>query len=154
MPTLFNNTNQSIKVSLGGSGAIAGQSPNSSNVITLSTRGVSKRNIRDLDDVNDTLLVDGGILQYQSNTQQYVLQDLTDILGVINNATLFNATIDSLAVPLSTSDGGTGLSIFEENAVFFASNSSTMAQASGANGQVMFISGDVPTFGDLDGGSF
>lgn len=157
MPTLFNNTNQSIKVSLGGSGAIAGQSPNSSNVVTLSTRGVSKRNIRDLDDVNDTLLVDGGILQYQSNTQQYVL----DVLSVINNATLFNATIDSLAVPLSTSDGGTGLSIFEENAVFFASNSSTMAQASGTNGQVMFISGDVPTFGDieaavpvLDGGSF
>lgn len=150
MPSLFNNTNQNIKVALGGSGAIQGQSPNSSNVITLSTRGVSKRNIRDMDDVIDTTLVDGALLQYQANTNQYILS----LLSSITNVTLFNATIDSLAAPLSTSDGGTGLSSFQENAVFFASDASTMAQVSGTTGQVMFIDGNVPTFGDLDGGTF
>lgn len=154
MTTLFNNTNQSIKVVLGGSGAVQGQSPNSSNVVTISTRGVSKRNVRDLDDVNDSTLVDGGILVYSTNNSTYTLSDVSAILSSISNATLFNATIDSLATPLATADGGTGLTIFEENAVFFASNTTTMAQASGTEGQVMVITGAVPTFSDLDGGVF
>jgi hypothetical protein len=81
MATLFNNTNQNIKVVLGGSGSVAGQVPNSSNTITIATRGVSKRNIRDMDDVNDVSLVDGGFLQYQAATNQYVLQSLSSIDG-------------------------------------------------------------------------
>jgi hypothetical protein len=70
------------------------------------------------------------------------------------NATLYNVTIDSLSTPLKTSDGGTGLTTFTAKGVFYASNTSAVAQATGANGQVMQITNDVPTFGDLDGGTF
>jgi hypothetical protein len=72
----------------------------------------------------------------------------------IKDVTLYNATIDSLASPLKTSDGGTGLNAFTNKGVFYASNTSTMAQATGANGQVLQISNDTPTFDDLDGGSY
>jgi hypothetical protein len=72
----------------------------------------------------------------------------------IKDVTLYNATIDSLASPLKTSDGGTGLNTFTNKGVFFASNTSTMAQATGSNGQVLQISNDTPTFDDLDGGSY
>ena len=72
----------------------------------------------------------------------------------ISNQTLFNATIDSLASPLKTSDGGTGLNTFTAKGVFYAANTSTMAQATGSNGQVMQIAGDTPTFDDLDGGTY
>ena len=72
----------------------------------------------------------------------------------ISNQTLFNSTIDSLASPLKTADGGTGLNTFAAKGVFYASNTSAMAQATGANGQVMQITNDTPSFGDLDGGSY
>ena len=72
----------------------------------------------------------------------------------ITDATLYNATIDSLATPLSTSDGGTGLTSFTAQGVLYASNTSALAQATGSNGQVMQITNDTPSFGDLDGGSF
>ena len=71
------------------------------------------------------------------------------------STTLYNATIDSLASPLKTSDGGTGLNTFTAKGVFYASNTSTMAQATGTNGQVMQLdSNDTPTFDDLDGGTY
>ena len=72
----------------------------------------------------------------------------------ITDATLYNATIDSLATPLSTSDGGTGLTSFTAQGVLYACNTSALAQATGSNGQVMQITNDTPSFGDLDGGSF
>lgn len=72
----------------------------------------------------------------------------------ISDQTLYNATIDSLASPLKTSDGGTGLNTFTAKGVFYAANTSTMAQATGSNGQVMQITNDTPTFDDLDGGSY
>jgi hypothetical protein len=72
----------------------------------------------------------------------------------ISNQTLFNATIDSLATPLKTADGGTGLNTFTAKGVFYASTTSAMAQATGSNGQVMQITNDTPTFGDLDGGDY
>ena len=62
--------------------------------------------------------------------------------------------IDSLATPLKTSDGGTGLTTFAAQGVFYASNTSAVAQATGSNGQVMQITNSVPTFDDLDGGTF
>ena len=70
------------------------------------------------------------------------------------DATLYNVTIDSLATPLKTSDGGTGLTTFAAQGVFYASNTSAVAQATGSNGQVMQITNSVPTFDDLDGGTF
>lgn len=72
----------------------------------------------------------------------------------ISDQTLYNATIDSLASPLKTSDGGTGLNTFTAKGVFYAANTSAMAQATGSNGQVMQITNDTPAFGDLDGGDY
>ena len=72
----------------------------------------------------------------------------------IKDVTLYNATVDSLASPLKTSDGGTGLNTFTDKGVFYASNTSTMAQATGSNGQILQISSGDPTFDDLDGGTF
>ena len=72
----------------------------------------------------------------------------------ISDQTLYNATIDSLASPLKTSDGGTGLNTFTAKGVFYAANTSEMAQATGSNGQVMQITNDTPSFGDLDGGDY
>lgn len=72
----------------------------------------------------------------------------------ITDATLYNATIDSLSVPLATKDGGTGLTSFTAKGVLYASNTSTLAQATGSNGQVMQITNNTPSFGDLDGGDF
>lgn len=72
----------------------------------------------------------------------------------IKDTTLYNVTVDSLAAPLKTSDGGTGLSTFTAKGVFYASNTSAMDQATGSNGQVMQITNDTPSFGDLDGGDY
>ena len=82
--------------------------------------------------------------KYQGNTFATGIKDVT----------LYNATIDSLASPLKTSDGGTGLSTFTSGGVFFASNTSTMGQATGSNGQVLQVSSGNPTFDDLDGGTY
>lgn len=82
--------------------------------------------------------------RYQGNTFATGIKDVT----------LYNATIDSLASPLKTSDGGTGLNTFTTKGVFFASNTSTMAQATGANGQVLQVKDGTPDFDDLDGGSY
>ena len=82
--------------------------------------------------------------RYQGNTFATGIKDVT----------LYNATIDSLAAPLKTSDGGTGLSTFTSGGVFFASNTSAMGQATGSNGQVLQITSGEPNFDDLDGGTF
>jgi len=82
--------------------------------------------------------------RYQGNTFATGIKDVT----------LYNATIDSLASPLKTSDGGTGLNTFTAKGVFYASNTSTMAQATGSNGQVLQVSSGNPTFDDLDGGTY
>ena len=82
--------------------------------------------------------------RYQGNTFATGIKDVT----------LYNATIDSLASPLKTSDGGTGLNTFTAKGVFYASNTSTMAQVTGSNGQVLQISSGDPAFDDLDGGTY
>lgn len=82
--------------------------------------------------------------RYQGNTFATGIKDVT----------LYNATIDSLASPLKTSDGGTGLNTFTNKGVFYASNTSTMAQVTGSNGQVLQITSGEPNFDDLDGGTF
>jgi hypothetical protein len=82
--------------------------------------------------------------RYQGNTFATGIKDVT----------LYNATIDSLASPLKTSDGGTGLNTFTDKGVFYASNTSTMAQVTGSNGQVLQITSGEPNFDDLDGGSY
>lgn len=46
------------------------------------------------------------------------------------NVTLTNATISSLSTPITTTEGGTGLTSFTANGVVYASNSSTLATSS------------------------
>ena len=46
------------------------------------------------------------------------------------NVTLTNATISSLSTPITTTEGGTGLTSFTGNGVVYASNSSTLATSS------------------------
>jgi len=83
--------------------------------------------------------------KYQGNTFATGIKDVT----------LYNATIDSLASPLKTSDGGTGLNTFTTSGVFYASNTSTMAQVTGTEGKVLQAgSGGTPEFDDLDGGTY
>ena len=83
--------------------------------------------------------------KYQGNTFATGIKDVT----------LYNATIDSLASPLKTSDGGTGLNTFTTSGVFYASNTSTMAQVTGSEGKVLQAgSGGTPEFDDLDGGTY
>jgi hypothetical protein len=51
--------------------------------------------------------------------------------------------------------GGTGKTSLTQNGVMYAANSTTFAFATGTNGKVMQIgSSGVPTFDDVDGGSF
>lgn len=72
--TLFNNTGSNIKVSLGGSGSIAGQAPNSSNTVTLSTTASVKRRLTEMEDVDDTAPIDGGTLIFNETTSTYELR--------------------------------------------------------------------------------
>lgn len=73
---LFNQSGGNIKVNLGGSGSVAGQSPNASNTVTISTTASVKRRLRELEDVNDSTIVDGGTLVYDEATSNYVLKAL------------------------------------------------------------------------------
>lgn len=90
-------------------------------------------------------------LDFVANTIQ---TNSLSVVNTITDLTLANATIESLLSPLETKDGGTGLTSFTSKGVFYASNTSTMAQVVGANGQVLQINNDTPGFGDLDGGTF
>lgn len=73
--TLFNTNSTSIKVNLGSSGGVVGSTLGSNNV-TLQTSATAKKNIRDLDDVNDLTEVDGGTLVYDAERDEYVLKAL------------------------------------------------------------------------------
>lgn len=71
-----------------------------------------------------------------------------------NNVTITGGTITGIQ-DLATADGGTGLSAFTQNGVWFADTTSTIAFATGSNYDVLQLNGSgVPSFGSLDGGSF
>jgi hypothetical protein len=86
--------------------------------------------------------------------------------GLTSNSSAVNITANSsvssaivantltLSTALGVSSGGTGNQTFTNNAVLFGYGTGAIQQASGANGQVLQIVNDVPTFGSLDGGSF
>lgn len=78
-------------------------------------------------------------------------------LDVANNLVVtgqISANVLTLSNPLGTSSGGTGLSSFTANGVWYADTTSTIAFATGAEGQVLQIASGVPAFAMLDGGSF
>ena len=60
------------------------------------------------------------------NTSVYLGSTVTSF----GNVTLTNATISSLSTPITTTEGGTGLTSFTGNGVVYASNSSTLATSS------------------------
>jgi hypothetical protein len=70
----------------------------------------------------------------------------------VNGAASFGSLL--LGAPLPTGSGGTGLTTFVANGVFFANDSTTMSFATGTEGQILQISSGVPTFAMVDGGSF
>lgn len=73
--TLFNQKSTSIKVNVGASGGIVG-SPNSSNTVTLTNSAIGKKNLSELEDVNDQVEVDGGTLVYDATADEYVLKTI------------------------------------------------------------------------------
>jgi len=73
--TLFNTKSTSIKVNVGSSGGVVG-STLSSNAVTLTNSAVGKKKVAELEDVNDTNVVDGGTLVYDADNEEYVLQAL------------------------------------------------------------------------------
>jgi len=75
------------------------------------------------------------------------------VANSINTNAIF-ATSLTLGTPLGVGSGGTGLSSFTANGVFFADTSATVSFATGTEGNVLQITSGVPTFGMLDGGSF
>lgn len=69
--------------------------------------------------------------------------------------TLSGITISSLAAGLAVADGGTGVSAFTANGVFYGATTSSLGFATGSPGGVLQISaGGAPTFAGLDGGTF
>ena len=73
--TLFNQKTSSIKVNIGSSGGVVG-STLSANAVTLTNTAAGKKKLSELEDVNDTVEVDGGTLVYDAQNDQYNLQAL------------------------------------------------------------------------------
>jgi hypothetical protein len=106
--------------------------------------------------------VNTGILNVST---EFVTADLTvtgnSILqGTLNVASTMNvnssAWISSLTLgsALGVGSGGTGLTSFTANGVFFADTTSSLSFATGTEGEVLQIASGVPAFAMLDGGSF
>lgn len=66
----------------------------------------------------------------------------------------FVANTLTLSTSLGTASGGLGVSSFTSNGVFYSSNTSAVAFATGTEGDVLQLTSGVPSFGQLDGGSF
>lgn len=100
--------------------------------------------------VSETIVVTGNTTLHSNlsvSKNVTIGQNLT-VTGTANLGSL------SLNAPLPTGSGGTGLSTFVANGVFFANTSTSMAFATGTEGQILQISSGVPAFAMLDGGSF
>jgi len=72
----------------------------------------------------------------------------------ITGGSIANVEITSLTEPLATSDGGTGRRTYTENGVAYASSSSVLDFLTGANGDILQITNDEPSFGGIDGGEY
>jgi hypothetical protein len=110
----------------------------------------------------DAQQVNTGILNVST---EFVTADLTvtgnSILqGTLNVASTMNvnssAWISNLTLgsALAVGSGGTGLTSFTANGVFFANTTSSLSFATGTEGEVLQIASGVPAFAMLDGGSF
>lgn len=92
-----------------------------------------------------TFLQSGGLISNTAN------------VSITANSTLgvnFVANTLTLSTSLGTASGGLGVSSFTSNGVFYSSNTSAVAFATGTEGDVLQLTSGVPSFGQLDGGSF
>lgn len=83
----------------------------------------------------------------------YIVQQ-ANVVGSLNVQSTAWLSVLELGSALGTAYGGTGISSYTANGVLYASDSSTLAEATGSEGNVLQITAGVPTFGMLDGGSF
>lgn len=81
----------------------------------------------------------------------------TSAVTITANSTVsvsITANTINLGEAIQVGSGGTGHQSLTNNAVLFGQGAANVGFATGANGQVLQIVNDVPTFGSLDGGSF
>lgn len=87
-------------------------------------------------------------------SQNLTVSQNANITGTLNVTSAVWLSSLTLGSALPTGSGGTGLSSFTANGVFFADTSSSVNFATGTEGQVLQIASGVPAFAMLDGGSF
>lgn len=81
--------------------------------------------------------------------------DETVKVANITSGFISNVAISNLVSPIATTDGGTGLTEFTENGVFYAANTITIRFASGLPGELLQIAANsTPYFSMIDGGLF
>ena len=106
--------------------------------------------------VTGTLNV-GSLLAVTGNTSllaNVTIAQNANITGTLNVSSATFLSSLTLGSPLPTGSGGTGLSAFTANGVFYGGTTSTLSFATGSEGQVLQIASGVPAFAMLDGGSF
>lgn len=94
--------------------------------------------------------------KWYGNTSQAMRLSGNGVLQVANSIVtdVISAGALTLTTALAVGSGGTGKSSLTANGVMFANTTTSFDFATGTNGQVLQISGGVPTFAMLDGGSF
>lgn len=94
--------------------------------------------------------------KWYGNTSQAMRLSGNGVLEVANTIITerISANVLTLLTPLGTSSGGTGVSSFTANGVWYANTTSTLDFATGSEGEVLQIASGVPAFAMLDGGSF
>lgn len=100
--------------------------------------------------ISQTLFVTGNTT-LSSNLTVSKNVSVTQNLSVTGTGSFGSLTLGA-ALPVGS--GGTGLTSFTANGVFFADTTSSLSFASGTEGQVLQIASGVPAFAMLDGGSF
>jgi hypothetical protein len=81
--------------------------------------------------------------------------------GTIANVNFSSANVSitggsiSGITDIAVADGGTGVSAFTENGIFYGGTTSSLSFATGTSGQILQINNSgVPVFGGIDGGTF
>lgn len=93
----------------------------------------------------NTFLSSGGLTT--NSTSANLVANSTYTVGIVANTL-------TLSTALAVTSGGTGQQSFTNNAVVFGNGTGALNSATGSNGQVLQITGNVPTFAGLDGGTF
>jgi hypothetical protein len=120
--------------------------------LTVSSNATFSQNAN----VTGTLNV-GSLLSVTGNTELLAnvsISQNANIAGTLNVGSSVWLSSLELGSPLPTGSGGTGLTSFVANGVWFANTTSTLSFATGTEGNVLQIKAGVPTFDMLDGGSF